>query len=85
VIVVVTLSGGVNPTMPVSYMTHASALALVPFPQLSPPIRSYLPILPSPCALGQQVTALLSRALLFAPSYCSGTLLFNVASSYAIV
>ena len=66
-------------------MTHASALAPVPFPQLSPPVRHYHPTLPSPCALGQQVTALLSRALLSCLSYCLAALLSDVASSYAIV
>ncbi len=40
VIVVARLNGGVNPMMPVSYMTRASAPALVPFPQLSPHVPS---------------------------------------------
>ncbi len=44
-------------------MTHVSALALVPFPQLSLHVRSYHPIIPSPCALGQQVIALLLQLI----------------------
>ncbi len=44
-------------------MTHASVQVLVPFPQLSPHVRSYRPITPSPCALGQQVIALLSQLI----------------------
>ena len=47
----------------VSYMTHASAPVPVRFPQLSPRVRSYRPITPNPCALGQQVTVLLSRLI----------------------
>ncbi len=58
--VTIRLTGGVNPMMPVSYMTHVSVRVLVPFPQLSPHVRSYRPITPNPCALGQQVTAILS-------------------------
>jgi len=42
---------------PALSMTHASAPAPVPFPQLSPHVPSYPPITPSPCALGQQVIA----------------------------
>jgi len=61
---VVTLIGGVNHIMPVLSMTHASVLAPVPFPQLNLPIRSYCPITPNPCTLGQQVTIIVS-------SYCS--------------
>ncbi len=60
VIVVVTLNGGVNRMMPVSSMTPVSVLAPVPFPQLSPHVCSYCPIIPSLCALGQQVITLLS-------------------------
>ncbi len=55
----VQLTGGVNAMMPVSYMTHASVPAPVPFPQLSPHVPSYRPITPSPCALGQQVIVVL--------------------------
>src|SRR6266851_516213 len=61
--VIAPLSGAANHMGPVSYMTHASALAPVPSPQLSPHVRSYHPITPNPCALGQQVTALLSRLI----------------------
>ncbi len=53
--VTVLLNGGASPMMPALSMTHASVLAPVPFPQLSPHIHSYQPITPSPCALGQQV------------------------------
>ncbi len=48
----VTQNGGVNHITPVLSMTPVSVLALVPFPQLSPLVRSYRPIIPSPCALG---------------------------------
>src|SRR6266851_6094763 len=41
----------------------AYILAPLPFPQLSPHVRSYRPITPSPCALGQQVIALLSQLI----------------------
>src|SRR5216683_3440301 len=61
--VTVRLSGGVNPMTPVSYMTRASVPVLVPFPQLSPHVPSYCPITPNPCALGQQVTIILSRLI----------------------
>src|SRR5713101_1174062 len=33
------------------------------FPQLSPHVLRYRPITPNPCALGQQVTAILSRLI----------------------
>src|SRR5216683_1602472 len=62
-LVTVLLNGSANPMTPVLSMTHASALVLVPFPQLSPHVRSYSPITPSPCALGQQVIALLSQLI----------------------
>ncbi len=52
----VLLNGGANPMMPASSMTCASVLVPVPSPQLSPHIHSYRPIIPNPCALGQQVT-----------------------------
>jgi len=55
--VLVTQSGGVNPTMLALSITHASVPALVAFPWLSPCIHHYLPTPPNPCALGQQVTA----------------------------
>ncbi len=48
---------------PASYTTRASVRVLVPFPQLSPHVPSYRPITPNPCALGQQVTAALSRLI----------------------
>ena len=57
------LIGGVNPMMPVSYMTRASVPVPVPFPQLSPHVPSYRPITPNPCALGQQVTVVLLSPL----------------------
>src|SRR6266851_5129499 len=55
--------GGVSPITPVSSTTRASAPVPVPFPQLSPHVLRYRPITPNPCALGQQVTALLSRLI----------------------
>ena len=57
VIASVTPNGGVSHITLVLSMTHASVPAPVPFPQLSPHVRSYRPIIPSPCALGQQVIA----------------------------
>src|SRR6266851_7879142 len=60
VIVVVLLIGGVNPMTCVLSITHAFVPAPVPFPQLSPHVHSYRPIIPSPCTLGQQVITLLS-------------------------
>ena len=62
--VTVLLNGGASPMMPASSMTHVSAPALVLFPQLSPHVCSYCPIIPSPCALGQQVIVCY-RSLLF--------------------
>ncbi len=61
--VIVLLNGGVNPMTPALSMTHAFVPALVPFPQLSPHVCSYCPIIPSPCALGQQVIASCSRLI----------------------
>src|SRR5216683_3502772 len=61
--VVVLLNGGVSPMTPALSMTHASVPVPVPFPQLSPHVSSYRPIIPSPCALGQQVTVVLSRLI----------------------
>ena len=52
---------------PALSMTRASVPVPVPFPQLSPHARSYRPIIPSPCALGQQVITLLSRLIVLAP------------------
>src|SRR5216683_3225388 len=60
---VVLLNGGVSPMMPALSMTHASVPVPVPSPQLSPCVCSYRPITPSPCALGQQVIALLSQLI----------------------
>src|SRR5216683_6229836 len=65
-LVTVRLTGGVNPMTPVSYMTRASAPVPVPFPQLSLHVPSSHPITPNPCALGQQVTALVSRLIVSA-------------------
>src|SRR5216683_3570930 len=56
-------NGGVNPMVLALSMTHASVPVLVPFPQLSPHVPSYCPIIPNPCALGQQVTAMLSHLI----------------------
>ncbi len=61
---VVLLNGGAYPMMPALSMTPASVLVPVPFPQLSLHVRSYRPITPSLCALGQQVIIAIS-------SYCS--------------
>jgi len=61
--VIVLLNGIANPMTPALSITHASVLVLVPFPQSSPHVRSYRPIIPSPCALGQQVIALLSQLI----------------------
>ena len=61
--VTVLLNGGANPMMPALSTTRASAPVPVPFPQLSPHVPSYRPITPSPCALGQQVIAVLSHAI----------------------
>jgi len=58
--VVVLLNGSASPMTPALSMTHASVPVPVPFPQLSPHICSYRPIIPNPYALGQQVTAVLS-------------------------
>ncbi len=80
---IVLLNGGVSPMTPALSITHASALVLVPFPQLSPHVPSYRPITPSPCTLSQQVIAL------FITSYCfvAPHVLMNwiIASLYAIV
>ncbi len=78
----VTQNSSVNCITPVLSMTPASVLAPVPFPQLSPLIRCYHPIIPSPCALGQQVIAYCS-VLLFYHVSCPYHL--AIASSYAIV
>ncbi len=61
------LTGAASPMVPVSSTTRASAPVPVPFPQLSPHVPSYRPITPNPCALGQQVTVVLSRLI---SSYC---------------
>ncbi len=85
--------GGVNPMTRVLSMTHAFVPAPVPFPQLSPHVCSYCPIIPSPCTLGQQVIAssprlIVSLYLMF-PSYClvAPRVLIDqiIASLYAIV
>ena len=62
-LVTVPLIGGVSPMTPVSYTTRASVRVPVPFPQLSLHVPSYHPITPNPCALGQQVTVVLSRLI----------------------
>ncbi len=62
-LVTVLLNGSANPMTPALSMTHASVPAPAPFPQLSPHVRSYHPITPNPCALGQQVIALLSQLI----------------------
>ncbi len=60
---VVLLNVGASPMMPALSMTHASVPVLVPFPQLSPHVHSYCPIIPNPCTLGQQVITMLSRLI----------------------
>jgi len=77
----VPLNGGVSPMTPALSMTPASVLVPVASPRLSPLVRLYCLPPPSPCALGQQVIALLFPLL----HYCLETLLFDVASSCAIV
>ncbi len=68
---------------PALSMTHASVLVLVPFPQLSLRVRSYHPITLNPCALGQQVIALLSQLIV---SLSPRVLIDRIiASLYAIV
>ncbi len=61
--VTVLLIGAASPMMPASSTSRASTPVPVPFPQLSPHVPSYHPITPNPCALGQQVTAVLSRLI----------------------
>ncbi len=61
--VTVLLNGSASPITPALSTTHASVPVPVPFPQLSPHVRSYRPITPNPCALGQQVTTLLSQLI----------------------
>src|SRR5229473_2595170 len=56
-------NGGASPIMPALSTTRVSVWVPVPFPQLSPHVPSYRPITPNPCALGQQVTASLSRLI----------------------
>ncbi len=62
-LVTVLLNDGASPMMPALSMTHASVPVPVPFPQLSHHVRSYRPITPNPCTLGQQVTVILSRLI----------------------
>ena len=63
-------------------MTPVSVPAPVPFPQLSLPVHWYPPIIPSLCALGQQVITY-CPVLLF---YCTSCPYRSViASLYAIV
>ncbi len=57
IIVLVTRSGVVSPTMPVSYITHASVLVPVVSPLSSPLVHHYCLPLPNLCTLGQQVNA----------------------------
>src|SRR6266851_2388676 len=64
-LVTVLLTGGASPMTLALSMTHASVPVPAPFPQLSPHICSYHPITPNPCALGQQVTAVLSRLIVW--------------------
>ena len=61
--VTVLLIGGASPMGPASSTSPASVPVPVPFPQLSPHVPSYRPITPNPCALGQQVTVVLSRLI----------------------
>jgi len=76
------LSGSVSPTTCALSMTHASVLALVPFPQLSPLVHHYHPIIPSPCTLGKQVI-IYCPVLLFYAALCPYCL--AIASLYTIV
>src|SRR5216684_4125367 len=62
-LVTVSPSGAASPMTPALSTTRASAPVPVPFPQLSPHVPSYRPIIPNPCALGQQVTVVLSRSI----------------------
>ncbi len=89
-------SGSVNPTMPVLSMTHVSALVLVASPWLSPLVHHYRLTPPSPCTLGQQVTAyclgyrLVSLlSLLFGHSwlvhYCLGLLIVSIVLKKSLV
>src|SRR6266851_10307652 len=59
--VIVLLNGGASPMAPALSTTRASVPVPVLFPQLSLPAPSYRPIIPSPCALGQQVIVVLSH------------------------
>ena len=49
--------------MPALSTSPASAPVPALFPQLSPHVPSYRPIIPNPCALGQQVTIVLSHLI----------------------
>ncbi len=60
----VTPNGIVSPTMPASYMTHASVLALVVSHLSSPLVYPYCLPLPSLCTLGQQVNAYCLNSIL---------------------
>ncbi len=62
-LVTVLLIGAASPMTPASSTSRASARVPVPFPQLSPHVPSYRPIISNPCTLGQQMTALLSRLI----------------------
>src|SRR6266851_4371419 len=66
------LSGAASPMTPALSTTRASVRVPAPFPQLSPHIPSYRPTIPNPCALGQQVTVVLS-CLLSYPASCTST------------
>ncbi len=61
--VIALLTGGASPMTPALSTSPASVRVPVSFPQLSPHVPSYHPITPNPCALGQQVTAVLSRLI----------------------
>src|SRR5216683_4141811 len=61
--VTVLLIGSASPMTPALSMTPVSVPVPAPSPQLSPHVRSYRPITPSPCALGQQVIALLLQLI----------------------
>ena len=64
-LVTVLLTGGASPMTLALSMTHASVPVPAPFPQLSPHVHSYRPITPNPCALGQQMTAVLSHLIVW--------------------
>jgi len=80
-IVLVTPNGIVNPTTPISYMTHASTPVPVVSCLSSPLIHLYCLSLSSPYTLGQQVNVYCLTIVLYHLVY----LFFSIASLYTIV